>query len=50
MREYLFIVGCAASSLLGRDFHLVVASGDYSLVMVQQLLVTAASLFAEHGL
>ena len=46
---YLFIVGCAGSSLLGADF-LVLGSGGYSLVAVHRLLLVVASFIAEHGL
>ena len=49
MNIYLFTFGCAGSSLLCRDFYLV-ASGDYSVVVMQQLLVTVASLVAEQRL
>ena len=44
---YLFVVGCAGSSLL-RGFSLVVASRGYPLVLVCRLLV--ALLTAEHRL
>ena len=45
---YLFIFGCAGSSLLHR-FSLVAASRGYFLVAVLRLLTVVASLFAEHG-
>ena len=48
---YLFIYGCAWSSLLPRVFPLVAMSeGGYSLVAVLRLLISVTSLIAEHGL
>ena len=44
---YLFIFGCAGSSLLC-EFSLGAASGDYCLAAV--LLIAAAFLVAEHRL
>ena len=32
------------------DFSLVAANGGYSLIVVHRLLITVASLVAEHGL
>ena len=46
---YLWIFGCAGSSLLGANF-LVLGSGGYSLVAVRRLLIVVASFIAEHGL
>ena len=46
---YLFIFGCAGSSLL-HGLSLVVVSRGYSLVAVCGLLTALASLVAEHGL
>ena len=43
---YIFIFGCAGSSLLS----LVALSGGCSLIAVRGLLITVASLFAEHRL
>ena len=47
---YLFIFGCAGFSLLCNSFSLVAASRDYSLVVALGLLITVASLVAEHRL
>ena len=46
---YLYIFGCAGSSLLCR-FSLVEESWGYFLVAVLGLLIAVASLVAEHGL
>ena len=46
--NYLFILGCAGSSLLCRLFSSCV-SGSYSLVAVYGLLVAVASFAAEQG-
>ena len=47
-KEYLFIFGCAGSSLLLR-LSLVVVGGGCSLAM-RRLLIALDSLIAEHGL
>ena len=46
---YLFIFGCAGSSLL-RGLSLVTASGGYSLIAVLGLLISMATLVVEHRL
>ena len=45
---FIYLFGCAGSSLL-RQLSLVVASGGYSLVVMHGLLVAVAS-FLEHRL
>ena len=46
--QYLFIFGCAGSSLLHQGVSLGVANGGYSLVAELGLLIAGASLVAEH--
>ena len=46
---YLFIYGCAGSSLLLK-LSLVVVSGAYSLVVAHRFLIAVTSLVAEHRL
>ena len=49
--NYLFIFGCVGSSLLHAGFSLAAACGGYSsFIAVRGLLITVASLVAEHGL
>ena len=47
---YLFIFGCAESSLLHAGFSLLGGNGGYSLVAVCRLLIAVASLVEEGGL
>ena len=47
---FIFIFGCAGSSLLHGDFFLVAKSGGYSLVAVRGILIAVAPLVAEHRL
>ena len=47
---YLFICGCAGSSLLHAGSSVVEMSRGYSLVAAHGLLIVVASLVAEHGL
>ena len=47
---YLFIFGCAGSSLLLSGFSLIAVSGGYSLVAACWPLIVVASAFAEHKL
>ena len=47
---YLFVLGCAESSLLCEPFSSCGNRGDYSLVAVHRLPISVASLFLEHGL
>ena len=47
---YVFIFGCAGSSLLSAGFSLTVASGGHYLVLVCGLLTAVASLIVEHRL
>ena len=50
MSEYLFIYFWLCWVFIAVQGLLSSRSGDYSLVVMQQLLLTAASLVAEHGL
>ena len=50
MSEYLFIYFWLCWVFIAVQGILSSCSGDYSLVVMQQLLLTAASLVAEHGL
>ena len=47
---YLFIFGCAGSSLLLVGFSLVVESGVYSQLTLYRLLIAVVSLVTDHGL
>ena len=47
---FIFIFGCAGSSLLHRLFSLVVANGDCPPVVGPRLLIVVASLVGEHRL
>ena len=46
----MVIYGYAGSLLLCMGFFLVVASGGYSVIEVNGILIAAASLVVEHGL
>ena len=46
----MFIYGCAGSLLLCMGFFLVVASGGYSVIEVDGILIAVASLVVEHRL
>ena len=54
LKNYLFIFGCAGSSLLHAGFCFfffpAAASGGYSLVAVHGLLIVKVSLVTEHRL
>ena len=53
LKNYLFIFGCAGSSLLHTGllfFFPAAATGGYSLVAVHGLLIVKASLVTEHRL
>ena len=48
--KILFIFGCAEFFVAEQAFLLVAGSGGYSPILVHKLLITAVSVFAEHGL
>ena len=53
LKNYLFIFGCAGSSLLHAGFFFffpAAASGGYFLVAVHGLLIVKVSLVTEHRL
>ena len=53
LKNYLFIFGCAGSSLLHAGYFFffpAAASGGYSLVAVHGLLIVKVSLVTEHRL
>ena len=50
LKLFIYLFGCAGSSLLSAGLSLAAVSGGYSLVAVCGLLIAAASLVAEHRL
>ena len=50
LNNFIYVVLAVLGLHCYEGFHLVAASGGYSLVAVRRLLTAAASLVAEHGL